>query len=300
MTQPTPEALEQASMVETSYGSTDGLTANNDRHQPPDPDVDGNHSGDNHQQRNTMLNNHENASDDHSESILATWMMSPFAVGMTKSTWKDENIGCSELCTSCCSGSRYAYVHLSAFVCAKFPCVGRVGNMPVLKQDMQEVIDPSTGQRIGERPRLRYMVGPYWPVPFCFLVPGFGGFSVFTFLSRDLEEEALYLVIIWAFLNSLVLLSLFQVACSDPGILYRHSEPPPGQDDWRWNDQAQTYRPAHAKFDPECGVVIQHFDHTCPWTGTAIGKNNMNWFRVFVFSILVTTMLNAFFLVYRK
>lgn len=287
MTSATPEAIEQASTVATSYGSTERpIEAGS---QPPEEQ----------RQRNATLNRRPNinSSDD---TIRTIWMTSPFAVGLTKPTWKDENIGCCELCSSCCSGSRYAYIHCSACICAYFPFVGRVGNMPVLRQDMQNIIDPSTGQRIGERPRLRYVVGPYWPVPFCLTVPGFVGFSVFTFVSRDVKEEALYLVIPWAVLNALVLFSLFQVACSDPGIMYRHSDPPPGQEDWRWNDQALTYRPSHAKFDPECGVVIQHFDHTCPWTGTAIGKNNMNWFRVFYVSIFATIMMNAIFLVYRK
>jgi hypothetical protein len=98
-------------------------------------------------------------------------------------------------------------------------------------------------------------------------------------------------MVTWTICQVGLFVSLANVACRDPGIMYRHAEPPPGQEDvWRWSDQALTYRPAHAKFDPECQIIVEEFDHTCPWTGTAIGKNNMPWFRrflVFFFAVLV-------------
>ena len=56
---------------------------------------------------------------------------------------------------------------------------------------------------------------------------------------------------------------------------------PPGEE-WIWNDQALTFRPERAKYDVECAAVIEEFDHTCPWTGTAIGKNNMPAFKMFL------------------
>ena len=62
------------------------------------------------------------------------------------------------------------------------------------------------------------------------------------------------------------------ISCRNPGILYRHSQqpqPPPSsdnnnteEDEWRWNDQARSYRPKNARFDTECQVVIEGFDHT--------------------------------------
>ncbi|KAL3905046.1 MAG: hypothetical protein SGILL_009833, partial [Bacillariaceae sp.] len=72
-------------------------------------------------------------------------------------------------------------------------------------------------------------------------------------------------------------------------VLYRHAEPPPDTDDWRWNDQAKTYRPPKSRFDRETQVVIEGFDHTCPWTGTAIGSRNMLWFRIFI--VMVPIMI---------
>eukprot|EP00520_Triparma_pacifica_P005101 CAMPEP_0118657624 /NCGR_PEP_ID=MMETSP0785-20121206/14121_1 /TAXON_ID=91992 /ORGANISM="Bolidomonas pacifica, Strain CCMP 1866" /LENGTH=84 /DNA_ID=CAMNT_0006550561 /DNA_START=146 /DNA_END=397 /DNA_ORIENTATION=- len=81
----------------------------------------------------------------------------------------------------------------------------------------------------------------------------------------------------------IVPVSLYFTGCRDPGILPRHEVQPDSS--WRWNDQAKTYRPPRAYYDDECGVVIEEFDHTCPWTGTGIGKKNMSAFKVFVTSV---------------
>ena len=36
----------------------------------------------------------------------------------------------------------------------------------------------------------------------------------------------------------------------------------------------------------DCGVVVEDYDHTCPWTGTAIGKGNIKWFYLFTGGLL--------------
>jgi hypothetical protein len=119
-------------------------------------------------------------------------------------------------------------------------------------------------------------------IPLCLTIPLFAALSTWTAFSR-LPDQHIAVVITWALCQAGLFLSLANVAFRDPGILYRHHEPPSGEEDsWLWNDQALTYRPGHAKFDPECQVMINHYDHTCPWTGTAIGQNNMPWFRSFL------------------
>ena len=85
--------------------------------------------------------------------------------------------------------------------------------------------------------------------------------------------------------------SLFYTGCRDPGILPRMREPP--ADNWRWNDQAQTFRPPGAVYDSECGAVVEEFDHVCPWTGTAIGRGNMPCFKVFVSGICVMIVVDV-------
>lgn len=74
--------------------------------------------------------------------------------------------------------------------------------------------------------------------------------------------------------------ALFLTGCRDPGILPRYTIQP--SEKWRWNDQVKSYRPPGAIYDQECGCVVEEFDHTCPWTGTAIGKKNMPAFKCFV------------------
>ena len=87
------------------------------------------------------------------------------------------------------------------------------------------------------------------------------GISLWTAL-KELTDESIALIVIWAIFTITMIFSLAMVTCRDPGILYRYQHRPPGADSWRWNDQSKTYRPPKARFDPECGVVVEGFDHT--------------------------------------
>ena len=53
------------------------------------------------------------------------------------------------------------------------------------------------------------------------------------------------------------------------------------RDNWI-STQARTYKPPGARYCDWCNAVFYEFDHTCPWTGTAIARNNMRSFRSFV------------------
>jgi DHHC palmitoyltransferase len=46
-----------------------------------------------------------------------------------------------------------------------------------------------------------------------------------------------------------------------------------GHGGWFWNEQVGSYRPPGALYCRECGVLIQDYDHLCPWTGTGIGRD---------------------------
>ncbi|KAL7577586.1 hypothetical protein ACA910_015111 [Epithemia clementina (nom. ined.)] len=131
----------------------------------------------------------------------------------------------------------------------------------------------------------------------------------------------------WAFCTFAMYGSLLKAACSDPGILYRYTRIPrlrSEEDDnhnnhnnnhrgalpqpqrlqhdayyqWRWNDQALTYRPPGARFDPEVQAVVEQFDHTCPWVGTAIGKGNMGWFQKFLVFLTITVIYDIVLITY--
>jgi hypothetical protein len=197
------------------------------------------------------------------------WKTSPYAVGLVDITWKshhwnpvhnghpslrerDSNFAliCSSLFCRCCGAG------------------SRLGNMVLL-------------------PGTNIILGPYWPMLFFITIPLILGVSILTAYTK-IPQQHPALIGIWTILTLSLLLSLIRVSCRNPGILKRHLQPP-AEEDWIWNDQALTYRPRSAKYDPECALVFIDFDHTCPWTGTAIAKNNMKSFKWFV--ALVGTML---------
>ncbi|GAX15687.1 hypothetical protein FisN_3Hh161 [Fistulifera solaris] len=229
------------------------------------------------------------------DEVARHWRASPFAVGKSKITWADEDVGCRTCCRSCFTGKKSVVLQFSGLICGKLP-VGRVGNLIVLKQRTEAVLDDNQ-QKIGERPRLLCVLGPYWPMMAFITIPGLVLFSFSTCYMHELWNSTWQFVILLA-VNTIAIVSLLMTACSDPGVLYRHAELPPGHTAestiWIWSDQALTYRPPNARFDPETGVVVADFDHTCPWTGTAIGENNILWFRFFVpfaFISLITNMV---------
>mmetsp|Transcript_10681 Transcript_10681/g.25707 ORF Transcript_10681/g.25707 Transcript_10681/m.25707 type:complete len:335 (+) Transcript_10681:87-1091(+) len=246
------------------------------------------------------------------ERKIKHWKDSEFAVGCVNVTWEDDhpswwfgsrhnNDGDNDNDDSVHADNRFA---ISSIVCG---CLGagRVGNMAVLAQSTEnfeeEVVDPDTGEVTTirkARPKLLWVMGPYWTVNLCITFPLIFGISGWICYQRIAGSNSV-VMITWSIGTFLMVFSLCMISCRNPGILYRHSQiPSTVEEDWRWNDQARTYRPASARFDSECQVVVEGFDHTCPWTGTAIGSKNMFWFKIFVCMIpimLVYTFIVAAF-----
>lgn len=81
---------------------------------------------------------------------------------------------------------------------------------------------------------------------------------------------------------ALTLLALFMVSCRDPGLIKRRTVQDPEANAFLWNEQVGSYRPPDALYCRECQVLIEDYDHLCPWTGTGIGKKNMFAFKAFV------------------
>lgn len=50
---------------------------------------------------------------------------------------------------------------------------------------------------------------------------------------------------------------------------------------YSYDDRTKTWRPISARYADDCGVLVEDYDHTCPWTGTAIGKGNLTYFYMF-------------------
>jgi len=263
--------------------------------------------------RNSLYNDDGADSGDVQEHKIQHWKDSDFAVGCVNVTWKDDrpswfrkddNRGINV-------DNQYA---ISSLVCGCFGAE-RVGNMAILAQSTEnydeEVMDSVTGQVAiinKKRPKLLWVMGPYWSVNLFITFPLIIGVSAWICYYR-VSGSHFAVIITWSIGTFLLIISLCMISCRNPGILHRHSQIPPNidteEENWRWNDQARTYRPSNARFDNECQVVIEGFDHTCPWTGTAIGSRNMFWFKTFVFMVCVmlvytlilavfTTLLNPF------
>jgi len=212
-----------------------------------------------------------------------------FAVPATiRDTWAAEFMGgdfCEAFCFQIDDEDFTAGCNkVTALVCGTCLRAERVGNMPVLW----------ARRRPGKVTELLCLVGPFWPCMAGVTYPLILGVSLFTAVFA-LPSAPAWVVGAWLLCTLSLLISLGLTACTNPGVVPRHADGPPSnaKGTWRWNDQVQSYRPPGATYDRDCGVVIEEFDHTCPWTGTGIGKRNMVYFQTFVSCICVCLIFNA-------
>jgi len=244
----------------------------------------------------TSLDDRLDAESQYQQQRIKQWKEGPFATGFTEQTWEADynkfrhNLGgeCSKCMDNddtmpcgCCS----------AIVCSALGA-GRVGNIAVLKETEERGED-------GERKRkLLIVAGPYWPMLMFVTYPlifGVSGVTLFTAIPKAHPAVAL----VWTILTVGLIVALGFTAFRDPGILPRYDSPPPDSEGgqlWRWNDRAHTFRPKGAWYDPDTAVVVEEFDHTCPWTGTAIGRKNMLSFQSFVCLVFVCLFMNIILL----
>uniref|UniRef100_A0A7S1Y6N1 Palmitoyltransferase n=1 Tax=Grammatophora oceanica TaxID=210454 RepID=A0A7S1Y6N1_9STRA len=165
-------------------------------------------------------------------------------------------------------------------------CARRVGNMFFL-------VEQGDGSPI-------VVAGPCWPFCMGVTVPLIIGISslVCAFIIFNPNSglpswvAAIYIPVLL-----FVLGALFMVSCRDPGMMERVTDEEAGEGGWFWNEQVGSYRPPKALYCRECGVLVQEYDHLCPWTGTGIGKGNMLAFKVFVVGVNVLCYLSLILVV---
>jgi len=129
------------------------------------------------------------------------------------------------------------------------------------------------------------VAGPCWPFCSFFTVPLIGGLSSLVLYFCIIDESTpvpFWAAYLYCPLIALTLASLFMVSCRDPGMMERISEDEESSGAFLWNEQVASYRPPDALYCRECKVLIEDYDHLCPWTGTGIGKKNMCAFKAFV------------------
>ena len=167
------------------------------------------------------------------------------------------------------------------------PCGKPLGNMVVLAES----------RAANGEIRLDCVVGPFWPVMLFVTFPLVVGISLIvavTCLPALNPGFAVGMVV----LMLATAIALGKTATTDPGILHRHHEKPEGTN-WIYSDQAETFRPRGAMYCSECNVIIEEYDHVCPWTGTGIGKGNMPWFQRFT-TLVCLLIIYAVFIVLFK
>ncbi|GMI05874.1 hypothetical protein TrVE_jg393 [Triparma verrucosa] len=152
-----------------------------------------------------------------------------------------------------------------------------IGKMPVL-------LSSSSGHPI-------IVVGSWWP--FCFFVT-FGLILLITTLLTVfliIPYAPVWLIVPYYSLVVVVVGSLVGTSCRNPGLIKKRvtintNEPDNvNKEKWIFNDRCKSYRPRGALYCPQNDIIVEEYDHFCPWTGTSIGKNNMTAFKVFVVSV---------------
>jgi len=258
------------------------------------------------------------------QSKIRNWKESPYAVGLVEATWSDElsrfhsrsNAGSAGPCLCSCDDETdptCGCIKLSAIVCTKLGAK-RIGNMAILKESVERVVEEghtdyernlemglnstsSKRTRLVFRRKMDIVVGPYWPMLVFITYPLIFTVSLWTAVEALPGKPPLF-IIFWCICTVSLCLALFATGCRDPGILLRIRDQPLSEDSsrWRWNDQALTWRPRGSMYDSDCACVVEKFDHTCPWTGTAIGKRNFAAFQIFVALVFVMLLMDTILL----
>ena len=220
----------------------------------------------------TVAPRFDNDNDDEEDPILQDkkrhWLESDFAVGLVSPTWKDDRMYFDRAQNKW----QVPTFWCSAIVCG---CIGakRVGNMAVCcstTEKYQHITysdeEDGHGNRTilsseqRTRPKLLWMVGPYWFVNMCVTFPLILGLSFWVGWSR-IPGNPVWVIIFWGICTFLLIFSLLMISCRNPGILVRHRQKPAGSEGerWLWNDQSKSYRPPKARYDPECACVFDGF-----------------------------------------
>ena len=229
---------------------------------------------DQEQEQPQAIDIEEEENDEEDDEIIKHWKSSKYAIGKGKATWSEE-LGGGGTDSKTTNGIRIHLI-ISGLVCgSNLLNRERVGNMTILYQ---------TGTQ------LRWVAGPLWFRTVFVTVPLIVGISLALYFLF-LQCLGMWYIIVSSICLAYCLFCLAMTSLSDPGIVRRHAEPL--EEDWIWSDQALTYRSPKAKYDPLCAVMIDEYDHVCPWVGTAVGAGNMRWFTKFVTMVGVNLFLNV-------
>ncbi|KAF0709374.1 Aste57867_5964 [Aphanomyces stellatus] len=129
-------------------------------------------------------------------------------------------------------------------------------------------------------------VGPHWPLMLITFTI-FTAFALFTIFVVATSPEASWTDALGGlFICSSSLVAYALVACTDPGVVpYTPVQATPFD---TYCDYCASYRPTGTTHCSECQVCILEYDHHCPWTGKCIGKHNLRYFYLWLFTLVLS------------
>jgi hypothetical protein len=182
--------------------------------------------------------------------------------------------------------------------CWGFITVRKIGKIIVLAEWMG-----SSGKR------KRVVVGPYWYVPnlelgspdpltplsavfvhllcprprhFLLITLSIIGLITMLIYATVIPDHMVAERIVGLSMSLLSMAALLCTAMTDPGIYPRHAKPL--DEKWTYSEYAQSYRPEGVIYCQQCQVLIEEYNHFCPWSGIVIGKGNEACFQTFITS----------------
>lgn len=143
-------------------------------------------------------------------------------------------------------------------------------------------------------PCTRVVIGASWQtlcITYGLLI--FTSLAVFdaVYQEKGAVTKGLLLGII---LNGFAFLFLTLSSFSDPGIFPQHDRPK--GPNWTYSLQAHSFRPQGTIFCKHSQVLVEEYDHFCPAAGTVIGKKNISFFRMFLFTVMAALIYDLILL----
>ena len=144
--------------------------------------------------------------------------------------------------------------------------------------------------RDSKHRKRRIFLGPYWHFLLTTIL-FLAGITFFVYVDDVVPRSWTIVRICGLTTTALSFASLALAASSDPGIFpryYRRLEP-----HWTYSDYSQSYRPPGTVFCQELQLLIEDYNHFCPWIGTAVGKGNETYFHLFITSLTACLLYDA-------
>ena len=88
----------------------------------------------------------------------------------------------------------------------------------------------------------------------------------------------------------LALAALAATALADPGVFPRYFTR--ARPDWTYSEYAHAFRPPGTIFCQECQVLVEDYNHFCPWSGTAIGRGNERYFTAYLAAVVASLVFD--------